>query len=284
MGFFKRRNNQIQKNKSESEIRLRTYAFLDMRELMSNLSASSSGISMQQAEEKQDEYGKNMISTDTKNTVFHRLREAVINPFNIVLFVIAVITFFTDVIYAHQPDYLTAGIIISLIVLSSLVAFIQGERSNAAAENLSKMISNKADVWRDGNLTEIPIDEVVLGDLVKLSAGDMIPADVRFLSTKDTFVSQAALTGESNPVEKFEGIRSDFTDSLSDLQNIGFTGSNIVSGSATALVIATGNETYIGSMAKTISGNRARNSFERGVDSVSSLLVRLMLIMVPIVF
>ncbi|MCL2508737.1 MAG: magnesium-translocating P-type ATPase [Oscillospiraceae bacterium] len=283
MDFLKKRNGQIQKSKRESEARLRVYAFQDLDELMSGFSTSVSGLSAEQVEELQDEYGKNIITTDAKNTVFHRLREAVINPFNVVLFVIAVITLFTDVIYSHKPEYLTVGIIISLILLSSLVAFIQGERSNAAAENLSKMISNKADVWRDGKLTEIPIDEIVPGDVVKLSAGDMIPADVRFLSTKDTFVAQAALTGESNPVEKFSDIRSSPEDALTDLLNIGFMGSNIISGSAMAVAIATNNETYIGSMARTISGNRAKNSFERGVDSVSSLLIRLMIIMVPIV-
>jgi len=283
MVFFKNKNKIILKNKEESETRLRIFAFQDVNDLMSELSTGTSGITAKQAQERLEEYGQNIITAGKKNTVLHRLREATINPFNIVLLVIAVITLFTDVIYSATPDYLTIGIILALILLSGLVAFIQGERSNAAADKLSKMISNKADVWRDGKLTEITIGEVVPGDLVKLSAGDMIPADVRFLTTKDTFVAQAALTGESNPVEKYSNIRSKADDALTDLQNIGFMGSNIVSGSATALALATGNDTYIGSMAQTLSGDRAKNSFERGVDSVSSLLIRLMLVMVPIV-
>lgn len=282
--LFLKKDVRIQKNKSESETRLRVYASQNFNELMTEFSTSSSGLSSKQAEERQEEYGQNVITTGTKNTIWHRLRGAVINPFNLVLLAISVITLFTDVIYSAKPDFLTVGIILLLVLLSSLVAFIQGERSNAAAENLSKMISNAAAVWRDEKLIEIPIDEVVPGDIVKLSAGDMIPADVRFLSTKDTFVAQAALTGESNPVEKFSNSHSVSTDALTDLKNIGFMGSNIVSGSATAVVLATNNATYIGSMAESLSGNRAKNSFERGVDLVSGQLIRLMLVMVPIVF
>lgn len=186
--------------------------------------------------------------------------------------------------FSKKADYLTFTIILSLVFLSSLVAFVQSQRSNAAAEKLSKMITNKASVQRDGKLVEIPMDEIVPGDIVRLSAGDMLPADVRFLTTKDTFVAQAALTGESNPVEKFSDIRNNRDDALTDLRNIGFMGSNIVSGSATAIVLATGNDTYFGSMAKTLSGDRAKTSFERGVSSVSGLLIRMMLLMVPVVF
>ena len=210
-------------------------------------------------------------------------RECTGKIFNIVLLIIAVITLFTDVIYSQHPDYVTVCIILFLVIVSSLVAFVQGERSNSAAEKLSKMISNKADVLRDGVQTEIPIEDVVPGDMVRLSAGDMIPADIRFVFTKDAFVAQGSLTGESNPVEKYADIRSDREDALTDLQNIGFMGTNMVSGSATGIVLATNNETYFGSMAKSRSGDRAKNSFERGVDSVSSLLIRLMLVMVPVV-
>ncbi|WP_207636347.1 magnesium-translocating P-type ATPase [Desulfosporosinus youngiae] len=275
---------QIQKNKHDTEVKLHSYAFLTAEELFSHLSTTQAGLTSEEAENRQAEFGKNVITVGNKNTLLHRLREAVVNPFNLILLLIAIITYFTDVVASSRPDYLTVIIILSLVLLSSLVAFIQSQRSNAAAEKLSKMISNKADAWRDGKLTEIPMDEIVPGDIVRLSAGDMLPADVRFLTTKDTFVAQAALTGESNPVEKFSDIRNNQYDGLTDLGNIGFMGSNIVSGSATAMVLATGNSTYFGSMAKSLSGDRAKTSFERGVDSVSGLLVRMMLVMVPIVF
>ena len=280
---FRKRNSQIQQKQNESEKLLRNFAFLDLKDLFDHFSVSGSGLTAKQAEQLQEEYGKNIITTGQSNTTLHRLVNAVVNPFNIVLLIIAVITLFTDVIYSQHPDYVMVCIILFLVIVSSLVAFIQGERSNSAAEKLSKMISNKADVLRDGVQTEIPIEDVVPGDMVRLSAGDMIPADIRFVFTKDAFVAQGSLTGESNPVEKYADIRSDREDALTDLQNIGFMGTNMVSGSATGIVLATNNETYFGSMAKSLSGDRAKNSFERGVDSVSSLLIRLMLVMVPVV-
>ncbi|WMC92860.1 magnesium-translocating P-type ATPase [Kineothrix sp. MB12-C1] len=283
MKILRKSSVQLQQRKNESEKNLRNYAFLRLEDLYVTLSSSPSGLNAEQVEKRQEEYGKNVITSGQNNTMRHRLRESVINPFNIVLFIIALITLFTDVIYSSRPDYLTVSIILSLIALSSLVAFVQGERSNAAAEKLSKMISNKADVLRDGEQIEILIDEIVPGDIVRLSSGDMIPADIRFLSAKDAFVAQAALTGESNPIEKFADIRSALDDALTDIKNIGFMGSNMVSGSATGIVLATSNETYIGSMAESLSGDRAKNSFERGVDSVSRLLIRLMIIMVPVV-
>ena len=283
MKWFNKNKENIH-NKKNTNSDLLNYAFLDIAELFKLLNTQNNGLSEEEAQFRQEEYGLNIITTDKKDTLLHRLKESLINPFNVVLIVIAVITIFTDIIFSDQPDYLTVIIIVSLILLSSTVAFIQSQRSSAAAEKLSKMIENKTGVYRDGQLKEIAMEEVVLGDIVKLSAGDMLPADVRFLQTKDTFIAQAALTGESHPVEKFSTIHADQTAALTDLQHIGFMGSNLVSGSALALVLATGNSTYVGSMAKSLSGDRAKNSFERGVDSVSQLLIRLMLIMVPIVF
>ncbi len=283
MKMMKKSNRQLQQRKNESEKALRSHAFTSMAEVFEEMDVSGNGLTGQKVEERQEESGRNVITTGGSNTALHRLWESLVNPFNIVLFVIAIITLFTDVVYSTRPDYLTVFIIFSLIALSSLVAFVQGQRSNAAAEKLSKMISNKADVLRDGRQIDIPMDEIVPGDIVKLSAGDMIPADIRFQNTKDAFVAQAAITGESNPEEKFSDIRNNLSDNLTDLQNIGFMGSNMISGSATGVVLAIGNETYIGSMAKSLSGDKAKNSFERGVDSVSSLLIRFMLIMVPVV-
>jgi Mg2+-importing ATPase len=286
MKFMRKKtiSTQIQKNRLDTEKKLRAYAFLEEKMLLSTLSASKTGLTNEEAQEKQDEFGANVITAGNKDTMLHRLREAVINPFNVILLVIAAVNYFTDVIASSKPDYLTVSIIIFLVLVSSLVAFVQNQRSNAAAEKLSEMISNKADVWRDGKLTEIPMAEVVQGDVVKLSAGHMLPADVRFLSTKDTFLAQAALTGESAPVEKFSDGDNKPDDALTDLQNIGFMGSNVVSGSATAVVLATGNNTYFGSMAQSLSGDKAKTSFERGVESVSGLLVRRMLVMIPVVF
>ncbi len=286
MNFFmnkKMLRNQIQKNKQDTEGKLRSYAFLKIKDLFSSLSSAQLGLTSDEVENRQAEFGKNVISIGNKNTVLHRLREAIINPFNVILLVVAFVTYFTDVIASSQPDYLTVIIVLLMVLLSSLVAFFQSQRSNDAVEELFQMITNKADVWRDGKLGGIPMDEVVPGDIVRLSAGDMLPADVRFLTTKDTFIAQAALTGESNPVEKFSKVQEEQNTALTELQNIGFMGSNIISGSATAIVLAIGNDTYFGSMAESLSGDRAKTSFERGVNSVSKLLIHMMLVMVPIV-
>ncbi|MCL2001288.1 MAG: magnesium-translocating P-type ATPase, partial [Planctomycetes bacterium] len=273
-----------QQRKDVSEARLRGCTSMPAEEIFSAFGSAPGGLTAEQAGERLEEHGRNIITIGIRNTTLHRLRNAVINPFNIVLFAIAVITYITDVLLSQEGGYLTIGIILVMVMLSSLVAFVQSQRSNAAAEKLSRMISNKADILRSGGTTELPIDEIVPGDVINLSAGDMIPADIRFLATKDAFLAQAALTGESQPVEKFGDAAVDSSGALTDLQNIGFMGSNMVSGSATAIVVATGNDTFFGSMAKSLSGDRAKNSFERGVDSVSRLLIRFMLVMVPVVF
>lgn len=282
---WKKKKQQPGLNASlEVEKKVRAMASVSREEVLAQLESKEAGLTENFAEQRLEEHGKNLITAGTNNTLARRLREAVINPFNVILLVIAVITYFTDVVAAEQPDFLTVSIIMALVLLSSGISFFQGERSNAAALQLSKTISNKADVWRDGRLIEIAMEELVPGDVVRLSAGDMLPADVRFLRTKDTFVAQAALTGESNPVEKFADEEMTGDEGLTDIPNIAFMGSDIVSGSALALVLLTGNDTYLGSMAKSLSGDRAKTSFENGVGSVSRLLVRMMLLMVPLVF
>ena len=182
-GLFKKDNHQLLEKRDESEKKLRGYAFLPTNELYSKLSSTSDGLADAQILSLQAEHGKNVITSGKNNTVWRRLRDSLVNPFNIVLIVIAIITFFTGIVNSQTPDYLTIIIIISLIAISSLVAFVQSERSNSAAEKLSKMISNKADVIRDGKNVEVNMDEIVPGDIVKLSSGDMIPADIRFLTT-----------------------------------------------------------------------------------------------------
>jgi Mg2+-importing ATPase len=141
----KTRSSEIQKNKNETEVRLRNFAFMTKEDLFSQLSVTQKGLSQEDAENRQDEFGKNVITAGNKNTTLHRLLEAAINPFNIILLLIATITYFTDVVLSSRPDYLTVTIILSLVLLSSLVAFVQSQRSNSAAEKLSKMISNKAE-------------------------------------------------------------------------------------------------------------------------------------------
>jgi Mg2+-importing ATPase len=284
----KNKNVKVYSHSLQIELLLRHFAEISIDELYKELVTKSTGLSETRIERLQDRFGPNIITVGARNTTFTRLRDATINPFNLVLMVVAIITFFTDVITAPKPDWVTVSIIIALILISSTVAFVQSQRSNAAAEKLSSMITNTASVLRGDDFNEIPIEDIVPGDIIRLAAGDMLPADLRFLSAKDAFVAQSALTGESNPVEKdatYEVADLENTQNLAltDIPNLGFMGSNMVSGAAIAVALTTNNNTYIGSMAETLSGDRAKNSFERGVDSVSRLLIRFMLVMVPVV-
>lgn len=273
---------KIEDKNKEIELKLKEYAKMNSPNILEELKTTNEGLSCVEIEEKQEEYGKNILDLKNNKTLLNRLKEAFINPFNIVLILVAIVTFFTDVIIATKKDYLTFMLIISTVIISAMISFFQQASSDKAAQKLKKMISNKIDVIRDGNQEVIDVEEVVPGDIVKLSSGDMIPGDVRFLEAKDLFIDQASLTGESNPVEKFV-ILKDNEAELTDLSNIGFMGTNVVSGSATAVIVGTGNQTYFGSMAKSLYSVNEKNSFENGVDSVSKLLIKFMVVMVPII-
>lgn len=260
------------------------YARMETSSVLRDYKTQVSGLSSSEAEKRLDEHGPNVISEGYKDTVWSRLFGAAVNPFNIILIVIAIVTLFTDVILAEQNDWFTFIIILLLVAVSSFISFAQSQSSARAVAQLKKQIENSCHVFRDGSLIEISHKDVVPGDIVHLSAGDMLPADLRFIQTKDTFVAQSALTGESTPVEKYAKVQEASELSLIDMDNIGFMGSNMVSGSARAVVIATGDDSYFGSMAQSLSGDRAKNSFERGVEDIGRLLIRMMLIMVPIVF
>lgn len=243
------------------------------------------GLSAQSAEERQAVYGDNSVGEKMRSTRLKRVIAALINPFNIVLMAVAAITFLTDVILSDSKDYLTALIILILIAVSSAISFVQAEKSGLATEKLSKMVRNTSSVLRDGTLREIDTKLIVPGDIIKLSAGDIIPCDVRFIAAKDAFVSQAALTGESLPVEKFaHAIKEDKAVPETDYNNIGYMGSNMVSGSALCVAVRTGAASEFGKIAAQISTIKNKNSFEQGVESVSRLLIRFMLITVPAVF
>ena len=275
--------NKVEEKSKKIEEKLKENSKLDEKKLFEKYQTSYEGISIVDLEEKLEQYGKNSFDTKKQNTIFDRLKEAFINPFNGVLILIAIITFITDVVISTQKDYATFVLILSTIIISALISFFQQTNSDKAAQKLKTMITNKIDVIRDGNQETVDAQNIVPGDIIKLSSGDMIPGDVRFLETKDLFIDQASLTGESNPVEKFSKIDMDKQVELTELANIGFMGTNVVSGTATALIVATGNQTYFGNMAKSLYSVTEKNSFEKGVDDVSKLLIKFMIIMVPII-
>ena len=276
------KNNSSVKEKQYSvEAKLKNNATISKEELFRNFETSIEGLSVVNLEDIDEKYGKNTIEFGNNYTIWNRLRDSLFNPFNIVLLLVAAVTFVTDVVIATQKDYITFVLLISTVLISAAVSFIQETKSDNAAKKLKSMISNKMDVIRDGNACVVDVSEVYPGDIVKLSSGDMIPGDVRFIETKDLFIDQASLTGESVPVEKFIDFKQ--YDSVTDISNIGFMGTNIISGSATALVLATGNDTYFGSMAKSLYTVKKTNSFDEGINSISNLLIRFMIVMIPII-
>ena len=279
--FNKKNKKVINENIKITENLLIENSKLKLDKLFKKYETSQEGISITDIDDKLEEYGKNIIDIKDNNTIWHRLKEAFINPFNIVLTIVAIITFITDVVIATNKDYATFILISSTILISAIISYKEQTKSEIAARKLKKMITNKMEVIRDGNQVTVDIENIVPGDIVKLSSGDMIPGDVKFIETKDLFIDQAALTGESNPVEKFSEFKK--YETITDISNIGFMGTNIVSGSSKAIVLTTGNNTYFGSMAKSLYSVNEKNSFEKGIDDITKILIRFMFVLVPVV-
>ena len=265
-------------------------------EALKKLDAKSYGLTEVEVAERRERCGPNEVSHEKPPTWYAQLFHAFLTPFNGVLFAVSVVSLFTDVILAAPEDrsFRTIIVLSAMVLLSTLLRFWQEFRSNQAAEELKAMVRSTTAVLRAGmeRAEELPISELVPGDIVLLSAGDMIPADLRVLSAKDLFVSQAMLTGESIPVEK-QGVppaasatrpTAGVSRGALDAETACFMGSNVVSGSATAVVAVTGNGTYFGAMAKDIVGARPLTSFDKGISRVSWMLIRFILAMTPVVF
>lgn len=252
--------------------------------LLAHYGAAPTGLTQEQAERSREEWGRNALTYGKREPVAKRLFSAFINPFTVILLALAVISAVTDIALASpgEENYATVLIIATMVLLSGGLRFVQETRSGDVADKLLGMLHTTACVEREGQKAEIPLEELVVGDLVHLSAGDMIPADLRILGAKDLFVSQSALTGESEAVEKL-GDALPQREALTDTANLAFLGSNVVSGSAKALVLAVGNDTMLGRMAKELNTKPPKTTFEKGVNSVSWVLIRFMLLMVPVV-
>lgn len=280
-------------------VQLRHYSTLESEALLNTLSSYEEGLTEVEAQEQQLKVGLNEVAQEKPLTWWQHLWYCYRNPFNVLLSLLAVVAFLTD--------DLTGSVIISIMVLlSTFLRYWQESKSNKAAESLKAMVTNTAMVLRreinysDLSLLqqrygakvkqlkeiqfEIPIQYLVPGDIILLSAGDMIPGDCRILSAKDLFVSQAAMTGESMPVEKYALQHSMDVNSPLELDNLVFMGTNVVSGTAKAVVLNTGIQTYFGALANRVTAtDRSVTSFQLGVNKISWLLIRFMLIMAPIV-
>jgi Mg2+-importing ATPase len=261
---------------------------------LAQLETARSGLTPEQVEQRLEQYGANEITHEKPPGWFVQLFHAFLTPFNGVLFAVSFVSLFSDVIFAEPEDrtFRTIIVLISMILLSTLLRFWQEFRSNKAAQELKAMVSSTAAVLRAGmdRPQEIPISTLVPGDIVYLSAGDMVPADVRLLTAKDLFVSQAMLTGESIPLEKYPVAPSKRISAaaapgtLLERETACFMGTNVVSGTATAVVAATGDATFFGAVARDIVGVRPLTSFDKGISKVSWMLVRFLMVMTPLVF
>ncbi len=276
---------------------LQAFIALDRAGALDRLGVDGTGLDGDAVEERLDRYGPNVVAEDHKpGVVVEIARRFATNPINVLLTVLAVISLLSN-------DAVGATIMMAMVVMAVVISYYHETRTDRAIEKLRRMVSNTATVRRipaaaedagdespadaapaprQAEKAEIPIDQLVPGDIVQLSAGDMIPADLYLLSAKDLFVNQSALTGESMPVEKFAGADPDARAPL-DARNLCFMGSNVLSGSAIALVAITGQRTYFGAVAKSLIGQRVETSFDRGVKRFAWLMIRFMLVMVPVV-
>ncbi len=267
------------------------FSLMDIENAFKSLNTSMEGLNKEESELRLERYGKNEIEHEKPSSWYVQLLKSFVNPFIGILIFIALLSFTVNVLLAAPADrdWKVIIVVTVMVLISGLLRFFQEYRSNQEAGKLKKMVKTTATVIRsEKGKYELDFIELVPGDIIHLSAGDMVPADVRIISSKDLFVSQSALTGESEPAEKygtssFLGVEKDKINVL-ELDNICFMGTNVVSGSALASVISTGNKTYFGSIAKSLAGKRPITSFEKGVNSVSWLLIRFMLVMAPIVF
>ena len=230
-------------------------------------------------------YGYNEVTQTKPKKWYHYLLKSLFTPFNSILLGIALVLSYTDIYLAEDPNYANIIVIAVLVAVSTFLDFFSEYRSNKAAEKLKQLVSTNATVIRNGRKVKVPFKNLVLGDTIELSAGDMIPADLRIIESKDLYVGQSSLTGESDAIKKVVNTENtEEIDSLSDLDTICFMGTNVISGSAKGVVVLTADDTYFGKVAHTLNNGKPKTSFQKGIESISKLLIKFMLILIPIVF
>ncbi|MEI5988869.1 magnesium-translocating P-type ATPase [Enterococcus termitis] len=262
------------------------FARNSIENILAYFNSAKGGLTQQQAVLAREKYGENIISHGKKTPLFVEIIKAYFTPFTIVLLTLAVISFITDYVIAAPADRDLVGvlIILAMVLISGTMTLIQSVKSNQAAEKLNNLVKVTATVVRRKKPVELPIEEIVCGDIIKLSAGDMIPADIRLIKTKDLFVAQSAMTGESYPVEKRADYQLKANSVETEYENVVFMGSNVISGSAEGIVVSVGDGTLFGKVAQDVSDKNPQTNFEVGISKTSWLLIRFMLVMAPAVF
>ncbi len=249
--------------------------------VLERLGTRTEGLTEAEAEQRLEEYGYNVVAEAEHHSRLGLLIRAIVNPLVLLLLALAIISYVTD---TDGTGVRSAIVMLIMVVLGVSLRFWQESKADTAAAALKAMISVTATVVRDGSPREVPLAQVVPGDVVKLAAGDMIPADLRLLSCKDLFLIQASLTGESFPVEKFEAPEPNDRCPALELKNTCFLGTSVESGSALGVVTATGQSTYLGGMAKAIVTQDVQTSFDKGVSKFTWLMIRFIAVMTPTVF
>ncbi len=277
----------------QQALRLQFAATNPSRAVLEHLHTTLSGLTPEAVTESRTQYGPNTMDRSSRPSLLHQLWSAFVNPFTAILFCLALVSTVTDMIFPRfslfgstpeEFDPITVIIILTMVTISGILRFVQERRSSNASEKLLAMITTTCTVTRDGaERQELPLEELVVGDIIHLSVGDLIPADVRILEARDCFVSQAGLTGESAPIEKTAAALPAYK-SAAECENLALQGSSVVSGTATAVVLAVGGETQFGAIAASLSKEPTESSFTRGINAVSKVLIRFMLVMVPLVF
>ena len=259
---------------------------LPKEEFIKKYKVSEKGLSKQKANDLLKYNGLNEIKQAKPKRWYNYLAESLFSPFNCILLGIVCVLIYTDIYLPETPSYANIIVIAILVTASTFLEFFEEYRSNKAAEKLKDLVATTTNVIRDGKEIKIPINQVVLGDVVVLSAGSMIPADLRIIEAKDLYVGQSALTGESDSVQKQVETKLSIEeiDNISDLDNICFMGTNVVSGTGKGIVIKTGDSSYFGKVAHTISNSRPKTAFQKGIENISKLLMHFMLAMIPLVF
>ena len=255
------------------------------QDFLKKFNVKEEGLNNHEVEERLHKYGHNEVTQSKPKKWYHYLFSSLFTPFNSILIGIAILLSYTDVYLAETPSYANIIVILVLVTVSTLLDFVSEYRSNLAAEALKELVSTTATVIRNGKKEKIPFKNIVIGDTVVLSAGDMIPADLRIIDSKDLYVGQSTLTGESDAIKKLENSEfNDEIDSISDIDTICFMGTNVISGSAKGIVVLTADDTYFGKVAHTLTTGKPKTAFQKGIESISRLLIKFMLILIPIVF
>ena len=255
-------------------------------EFLKKHNLNEKGLTSKQAEINIKKFGLNETKKAKPKKWYNYLLQSLLTPFNCILIGISIILIYTDIYLAIEPSYANIIVIAILVTASTLLDFFESYRSNKAAEKLREIVETTTTVIRDNKEVNIPVKNVTLGDIVLLSAGSIIPADLRIIESKDLYVGQASLTGESDNIKKTVELENnqEELDSISDFDNICFMGTNVVSGSAKGVVIKVGDSTYFGKIANTVTSGKEKTAFQKGIESISKLLIRIMIFMIPIVF